>query len=293
MASTEEFFSTVRTAPSRPQRVYVAAWWFRPDYTEALYVSDDTGDSFSRVDVSRQMPNVEIRDGGMGLARGSFYVYAVDPTDPDTVWAGLQQNEDPRHSFVLESNDQGRTWALRLDTSAQLTGISVSADGQTVWASTSGRLYRSVQGGPFTALEQPKQFSCAWGYGDRFYSCGWPEVDMFAAARFQDGGFVPLLTWPRVTSVVQCPATSPVKQQCEAIFPALVAGFPKPFDADGGTGGGGAGGGTSGSGGGGGGDMPPRGCSCSLSGAEVSLTLLVLVGRFASVHALRRRRVHG
>lgn len=116
---------------------------------------------------------------------------------------------------------------------------------------------------------------------------------MFAAARFQDGGFVPLLTWPRVTSVVQCPATSPVKQQCEAIFPALVAGFPKPFDADGGTGGGGAGGGTSGSGGGGGGDMPPRGCSCSLSGAEVSLTLLVLVGRFASVHALRRRRVHG
>lgn len=293
--SNGEFYTTVRTAPSRPQRVYVAAWWFRPVATEYLYVSDDNGDSFTRVDVTNNMPIVPIADGGMGIARGSFYVHAVDPTTPDRLWATLQQDEGTYRSYLLESNDRGQTWTMRLDTTEQLTSVVVSEDGQTVWAASSARLYRSMTTpASFTPLERPTRQSCASRFGDRFYTCGWPEVDQFAAAReAEDAGWSPVLTWERVTAVASCPASSPVTTQCVGFFPALLASFPKAGNPDGGVGGGAGGaGGGSGGGGGGGGDMPPRGCSCSLSGAEVSLTLLLLALRFAPLYGLRRRRIH-
>ena len=297
--SAGEFFTTVRAAPSRPQRVYVAAWWFRPDPTEYLYVSDDHGDTFTRRDISQSMPMVARgTDGGVGLARGSFYVHAVHPTDPDTVWATLQQGEDPRHSFVLESNDQGLTWAVRLDISDQVVQVVLSPDGGTVWAASSGKLYRSTsQPASFVPLDTPASRSCATRYGERFYACGWPEIDGFAVAReAEDGGWSPVLTWPRVNRVASCPASSRVTTQCPGFFPALQARFSSP-DGGGGAGGGGnaggAGGGAGGgSGGTGGGDMPPGWCGCGAGNAEVSLTLLVLVGRLVAGHAHRRRRVH-
>jgi hypothetical protein len=288
LADPAQFFTTVRSAPSRPQRLYVGAWWFRPSPTEAMYWSDDNGDSFTRVDLSGKMPPVPISDGGMAPARGSFYVYAVHPTDPDTIWAGLQQDDDPRHSFVLWSRDRGETWALLLDTADQLGGIAVSENASTVWAATSGKLYHSDDSAPFTPFTVPTRQSCISRYGARVYTCGWPEFDGFAVARDTGQGFEPLLTWPRISGVAACPPASKVNTLCAGYFPVLVASFPRPFDPDGG--GGGAGGG--GSGAGGGGQPPTPGCHCSPGGAELSLTLLLALGRFARGNAHRRRRVH-
>lgn len=278
-----EFFTTVRSAPSRPRRLYVGAWWFRPSPTEALYWSDDNGDTFTRVDVSAKMPIVPIADGGTALARGSFYVYAVHPTDPDTLWAGLQQDDDPRHSFVLVSSDRGDSWALLFDTAEQLSGAAVSEDAQAVYAATSGRLYKAAGGGSFTPYPKPTRQSCVSRYGQRLYTCGWHDVDQFAIAREGASGFDPLLTWSRITGVTACPGASKVNTQCAGFYPALLANFRTPFD---GGAGGGAGGGS-----GGGGQPPTPGCHCGLGGLEVSLTLSLVLGRFALANALRRRRI--
>ncbi len=281
LRSPEQFFSTIRSAPSRPQRLYVGAWWFRPFPTEALYWSDDNGDSFTPVDVSAKLPMIPIADGGMAVGRGSFNVYAVHPTDPETVFATLQQDEDPRRSYVLVTHDRGDTWQTLMGTDEQLNGIVVSPDGAQVWAGSSGKVFVSTAGGAFEALPRPTRQSCVARFGQRLYACGWPELDGFAVARDTGAGLQPLLTWDRVTGVAECPATSRVSTQCAGFFPALVAQFPLP---DGGA--------SGGAGGGGGSDTPPPQCRCTPGGAEVSLTLWLLLGRFAPAHALRRRRVH-
>jgi hypothetical protein len=274
--SNGEFYTSVRAAPSNPQRLYVGAWWFRPAATEALYVSDDNGDHFTRSDLSAVMPMAALADGGMAPARGSFYVYAVDPTSPDTLWAGLQQDDDPRHSFALRSTDTGAHWQMMFDTPDQLTGVVLSDDGQTVWVATTGRLYRSIGGAPFERLDSPTRQTCVTRYGGRLYACGWPEFDGFAIARAVGSQpMQPLLTWPQVVGTVACPATSKVTTVCEGFFPA--------GDPDAGTGGGDGGPQK---------PPPPPSCHCGASGEEVSLTLLLAVGRFVLVHAHRRRRIH-
>lgn len=287
IATAGQFFSTVRSAPSRPQRLYVGAWWFRPSPTEALYWSDDNGDTFTRVDVSAKMPMVPIGDAGLGLAKGSFNVYAVHPADPDTLYAVLQQDDDPRWSFVVVSRDRGESWQQLMGTPEQLNGIALSADGAEIWAASSGRLFHSANGAPFAELPRPTRQSCVSRYEQRLYACGWPEYDGFAVARDTGSGLQPLLTWPKVTGVVACPAASKVSTLCAGFYPALVAQFPSPDGGAGGTGGGGGG-----TGGGGGGDNPPPVCQCTAGGAEVSLTLWLVLSRFAAAHALRRRRVH-
>src|SRR5207248_1207394 len=135
-----EFYTTVRTAPSRPQRVYVAEWWFRPQITEAIYVSDDSGDTFTRTDVTSKLPVVPFIDGGLGPTSGAFYVYAVHPTDPDTLLGGVLQDADPRPSFLLVSHDKGQTWSQLLLFADPLVSAAYSADGAIIWAATSGKL---------------------------------------------------------------------------------------------------------------------------------------------------------
>ncbi|MBK7858572.1 MAG: hypothetical protein IPJ65_08105 [Archangiaceae bacterium] len=293
--SDSEFYTTVRTAPSRPQRVYVAAWWFKPSPTEALYVSDNGGDTFERIDVSAKLPQVGVGlDGGRGLARGSFYVYAVDPREPDILYAGLQQDDDPRHSFVLRSGDRGQSWAVVLDLADQLNGVVLAPNPMNLWAATSGNLYFSNDvGDAYSRFVPPTRQTCVSRFDSRLYMCGWFEVDGFAVARMSLPGAAlePVLTWPRVVDVQQCGATSKITTLCKGFFPALQATF--PVTSDGGLGGGsGAGGGAGGAGGSGGGADPSPGCRCSLGGAELSLTLWLVVGRLAKAHALRRRRVH-
>jgi photosystem II stability/assembly factor-like uncharacterized protein len=279
VSSDSEFYTTARTAPSRPQRLYVGEWWFRPSPTEALYVSDDRGDTFARVDVSAKMPMVAVGiDGGTGLLRGSFYVYAVDPNAPDTLYAGVQQDDDPRHSFVLRSKDQGQSWQQLLDTSDQVTQLVLSLDGTTVWVATSGKLYRSTNSGQsFAPLDVPTKQSCVARVGMHLYACGWYEVDGFVIGRAGLSGdpFSPVLTWPRVDNVVACPPTSKVTTQCAGFLPALQAMFPSVYD--GGTGGGGgssgSGGGTGASGGGGG----SAGCHCASGDASAALLVVLLL----------------
>lgn len=281
IASAEEFYSTVRTAPSRPQRVYVAGWWFRPQPTASLYWSDDSGDTFTRVDITGSLPMGPARDGGMGPLRGAFYVHAVDPNDPDTIYGLLNQDDVPRHSFAIRSRDRGVSWTTLVDSVDQISGLALSADGKTVWVATATKVLKSTDsGGTFAPLQRPTRFSCVSRFGDRIYVCGWNEVDRFAVARSTgSGAFEPILAWERITGVASCPGTA-VESVCGPLFPGLVAGFPKlvepdPMPQDAGT--------TTPM------EPPPPRCGCAVDGGCLVTLAVVQLLRMRRSWAMKRR----
>jgi hypothetical protein len=233
--SESEFYTTVRSAPSRPQRLYVGEWWYQPR-SEALYWSDDNGLTFTRVDVTNTLPPVPQMDGGVGPMTGSLHVFAVSPTNPDVVYAVLWQADDPQPSFLLMSPDKGQTWTTLLKSPDQINSLALSDDGATIWAGSAISLYVSRGDAGFVPQEVPTKNSCAWRYDDRLYVCGWPEADGFGAAKENlDGGIVdPFLTWARITGAAQCPSSTVVGSTCSAYFPALLTQFPPSTLGDGG-----------------------------------------------------------
>lgn len=274
VGSAQEFYTSLQIAPSRAQRIYVAAWWFKPEPTEFFYRSDDFGETFTRLELTAKLP-----------AKGAFYVCAVDPANPDTVYAALAKDAAPRTSYLLRSTDQGETWQSVLETTETFNSVSISSSSGEVWAATSGKLYRSTDVGmTFSGQPSPTRYACTMAAGDRVYACGWPEVDGFALARARGGAtFDAVLTWDRLRRVAACPPGGKVDMYCTSLFDGVVATLPKP-GADGGGGAGGGGETT---------PKPPGGCHCA-SGGDAALTLLALLlnvrrsGRRAECE--RRRR---
>jgi len=220
IASALELYTAVRSAPSRPQRVYVSAWWFEPVATEYLYVSDDGGDTFERFDLGAAMPRKV--DGG--YERGSFRVRAVHPTDPDRLWADLLLDDDSRHTLLLESYDRGRHWASRLHLEQPINSMEIEPGGRTLWVGTRDRLWRSTNHGEtFEPFEERAPVACVARLGGRTYKCGWPDTDGFAYARDDgSGSWSDFLAWPRVTGAASCPESSRVTRICAPRFDGLI-----------------------------------------------------------------------
>jgi hypothetical protein len=276
--SLSEFYTTVRSAPSRAQRLYVGEWWYQPR-GEALYWSDDNGDTFTRVDITQTLPSVTHADGGVGPMAGSLHVFGVSPTDPDVVYAVVWSAEDPQPSYLLVTPDKGQTWTTLLKSADQINSLAVSDDGATLWAASAISLYVSRGDSGFVAQDVPSRNSCAWRYDDRLYVCGWPEADGFGAAieALHGGSLEPFLTWRRITGAAQCPQSTIVGSTCAAYFPALRTQFPPSTLGDGGPPQQGDGGPPDG----GMNNPPPGGCHCN---SVEALSLWV------AVVALRTRR---
>jgi hypothetical protein len=284
VSSLTEFYTTVRTAPSRPQRVYAAEWWYTPVATEAVYWSDDNGDTFNRIDVSNTLPIVPQDDGGMGPMGGAFHIFAVSPVDPDVVYGVVWEDSAEEPSYVIVSPDKGQSWSLLLSSPDQIGSLAVNDDASKIWAGSAIHLYESSDGGPFAPLPVPTRNSCVYRDGDHLYACGWPEVDGFGVGRQTSTdpgeGFTPFLTWARITGALQCPSGTRVNQVCTAYFPALRATFPPSTLGDAGS--------TV---------APDAGCPADAScpaqkcGCDGAPILGALWGAVVLAHTLRRRRI--
>ncbi|MBK7861162.1 MAG: hypothetical protein IPJ65_21630 [Archangiaceae bacterium] len=208
VASNALLFTTVRVAPSRPARVYAAAWWFRPDLTAFLFRSDDGGDAFTRVDVTTALP-----------VRGSFRLMAVSPDDPDVLYAAVQTT-DPLRSYFVRSADRGDTWTPLFDTEDLLRSAVIAPGG--LWVSADSRIFHSTDGVTFAPLASPTRWACIDRLGGHNYACGWPEVDGYAIAELGSSGQLqPLLTWQRISSVAHCPGTH-VEATCTPLFSSYI-----------------------------------------------------------------------
>jgi hypothetical protein len=103
--------------------------------TSRLYAA--TGDGIARLDESGDAWSVELSLPGSGAQ-----CLAVDPTDPDTVYAGL------REGGVRRTNDGGRTWVDCELPAPGVFSLAVSAADGAVYAGTEpSALYRSDDGG--------------------------------------------------------------------------------------------------------------------------------------------------
>lgn len=209
------FYSSVRFAPSSPQRVYAAAWWFSP-YTSVLLRSDDNGKTFTRKDLSSALP-----------AAGAFYVLGVHPLKPEVVYATVFKDDEPKTGWLLKSVDSGETFAPILTSTELFTSVAFGADPATVYAASGNNLYRSVNDGQaFDRLPHPERNACVTTRGSEVYSCGLQELDGWAVGQLTGGDFSPLLKWSRITGPFTCPSPSLVESICVPVWPVVRATFP-------------------------------------------------------------------
>ncbi len=218
LASDRMFYTSVRIAPSDPNRVYAAGWWFDPTASSHFFRSDDGGDTFTAEDVSAKVP-----------APGAFTVHAVHPTQPDVVFASMSTASPPVENHLLRSGDGGKAFEKVLSTQEPFNSVALSDDGQTVWAATAAHLYRSTDGGKtFTELAVPAKNACVARSNNALYSCAWPILDGWALFRSEDGAdtFCPAMHWNDIVGPLECPAGTSTGDTCPMLWPAQEATLP-------------------------------------------------------------------
>jgi photosystem II stability/assembly factor-like uncharacterized protein len=90
----------VTVDPHDPKRIYAG--------TEPIdiFVSEDEGNSWNRLDAVWDIPFVATVTYPVSTVEPHVRDIAVDPTDPDTLYAALQVG------FIVKSTDRGKSWRL-------------------------------------------------------------------------------------------------------------------------------------------------------------------------------------
>jgi hypothetical protein len=218
-------FSTVRVAPSDPKRLYLSGW---KGYAMYLFRSDDAGGTWA--DLPQSFP--------LGLQDAyDLKLLSVSPANPDVLWVRVS-SRSPAGTIlhtVLRSEDGGRTLTsvLELDDDP-LVNMDVSADGRTAWVATYNHLYRGREGEPFLSLPLPTGNACVTRVGGDLYACGSTWQHDWALARSADEGssWEPLFSLREVQGVHQCPAGSPVREQCTPLWPQLAGQLGAPLSPE-------------------------------------------------------------
>lgn len=257
--SSTLFYSTLRIAPSNPDRVYAAAWWFDPN-TSILLRSDDNGRNFTRIDLTASLPSA-----------GAFYVLAVHPQKPEVVFASVNKDSEPRAAWLLKSIDSGATFTPVVTTPELFGSVAFGLDPSVVYAAAGNELYRSTdEGQTFVHLAKPQKNACVTTRGARVYACGLQELDSWAVGQGEGGDFGPLLKWSQILGPLSCPASSLVHTLCDPLWPVVKATFPlepdagAPVDPDGGT------------------EPPPpppKGCGCATLDAPLWFAMILFLRR--------------
>lgn len=209
------FFTSLRSAPSRPQRLVVGAWWFEPTATMALAISDDGGDTFTTTDVTARAPFA-----------GQLVVHAIDPVRPERFFASVVRSEAPRDAVLLRTDDGGATFTQVLASAEPFNSLVFAADG-SVYAASGDRLLRAPDAAaPFVLLSSPQRNACVARAGEALLVCGVPELDGFALATGAGQPFRGTLRWSGIRGPLACPAGSTVNTVCEPLWPVVQASFP-------------------------------------------------------------------
>lgn len=212
------FFTAVRVAPSRPQRLYVSSWYVeqRPP---RLWASDDRGDTFTSVELPPSL--------AVGTA---FTVHAVSKADPDLLFASMTDDAvTPERATLLRSRDGGRTFEVALQAEGRVT--SVAEDGGRWWVAVGERVYEAEGQGAFTVLPKPTQKACVARVAGETLVCGRQfGADAFALATLKGEEAVPLLTWRQLEGPVACPMGTPGSAACKGQWPVERAELGLPTD---------------------------------------------------------------
>jgi photosystem II stability/assembly factor-like uncharacterized protein len=213
---TDAVFTAVKVAPSDARRLYVSG--NTPDGLR-LFRSDDEGATWE--EIPQPFPEYSATSRPYDL-----FVLRVADTDPNRLWARVTSQG---WTYVLESQDGGHTFTSVIHPANQptrdgldeyLIGLEVSADGNTLWAATPTRLFRSRNREPAALLSLPEGNACVQRQGETLLVCGASRVHDWALARTTTEGdsYEPLFDLPQLLPPA-CPSGTPVQNLCRTRWP--------------------------------------------------------------------------
>lgn len=214
--------TTIEVAPSRRERIYVAGSFVTDGLRSAfIQASDDRGATW----------------GPRTVVEGTttLYVAAVDPFDPDRVYA--RTYKAAAQDSLLVSTDGAKTFETALTIKDRVNAFALSPDGSRIAAG--GAFDGIFVGGradagtdyAFTKTSDLPIECLRWG-ADALYACGLTNRGApFVVGASTDEGrtFVPLLAKLQdIAGPPPCPRGTPSQDQCTALWPAQRERFSNP-----------------------------------------------------------------
>lgn len=204
---------TVEVAPSLADRIYITG--IAGDTEPVVLRSNDRGRTWQRFSISGTPPL-------------PLFVSAVDPTNPDRLYARIDGGASTTvaagsSDHLLVSDDAGQTWRTVFSLDADLLGFALSPDGQRIALGAPGR-------GIYTASATDLEFQptgritvvrCLRWIGEGLFACGQEDLDGWTVARsFDDGAsFEPV--WHQQDLRPRECLTSSVASTCRRDWPDI------------------------------------------------------------------------
>jgi MYXO-CTERM domain-containing protein len=180
---------TVEIAPSDPKRVYVSGTASADPMLGVLERSEDGGKTWRRA--SHRLPQ----------GSGSMYIGAVDPRNPDRLWARVPARADTfgfNPAGLLMSRDKGASWTTLATTQHGMFGFALSPDGATLaFGSPRDGLWIGPSDGSGAFQDVSRvQVRCLRWDTTGLYACGTEPADPFSVGLSTDHGasFRPIYT---------------------------------------------------------------------------------------------------
>lgn len=261
----------IAASPSDPLRVYVSGDFYDgATRIPKLWRSVDAGAHWD------ELPTATFTT----TMRSSFQLAAIDPADPDRIFARVTQTGAALEERLYRSIDGGDTWTQALQVADTITAVVVRGDGSALVSTQQSGLFRSPGGvADFVAIGGGvHKATCLTELGDhQLYLCADNFTpDFMGLGRSSDGAtWTKIMTMTDLAGPVACPAGTVQRDECEqgawCFYQRTYGLSPTAVDCD-----------T---------DPPvpppddPRVCGCGAAGAPTGLgaALLVALG-------LRRRR---
>ncbi|NPC83547.1 hypothetical protein HPC49_35655, partial [Pyxidicoccus fallax] len=188
----------VRVSPADPRRIYASG---EGDEGKLLFFrSEDAGDTWAEIE--HPLPAL--------LRPYELVVTVADPVSADTVWVRVLAQG---YTYLMRSDDGGRTLVQVYELDDQFINMDLSADGSTVWVGTLNYFFRGPRTGPLQKLGLPTGNACVLRDGETLYGCGSTWLHDWALARSRDQGttWEPLFTLYGIKGTQHCPQGTPVQ----------------------------------------------------------------------------------
>lgn len=186
------FLTSVESAQSLPSRLYAAELHHDPAAHPYLLRSDDSGASWSRVDLRPRIGEFLVR------------IAAVDPADPDRLF--LRAEGPSGKDALLISEDGGGTLRTARTLDAAMSAFLLRGNGEILVAAISGEAWISRDRG---ATFERRAWPHVRGLGERggiVYAATNEALDGFALASSDDGGetWLPVMDLRHLCGVLSC-----------------------------------------------------------------------------------------
>jgi hypothetical protein len=245
LRSGTAWWNTVKVAPSNPDIVYVTGYQVAP--TPAIFFerSTDSGQSW----VTIPFPPTFQYDTG-----NHIQLLGVDPTDPDVVFLASVRGEQGRNDDTLDtgligdrvyrSANGGGTWVDVLDTTAPITGFTITGAGDVLVEESSamrgalqdppprgpsclrrstdgGKTFAACEAGPAPMYELGDHMHCLATRDDgSVVGCGhnW-DPDKYLVGTSSDArSWAGMLRLNEITGPLSCPHGTLQRDRCEALL---------------------------------------------------------------------------